>query len=150
MSKSLSIALGDLNVTGRHYDTVRGKDKLMQDLRCLLIEQVGTDPATPGWGSALDTDSYVGAVYSDALAAEARMDIMALLQGYQAAQLEKLKQETIQYDGLNTFEEGEVIESIDEITTLQVGTTLLVRINLTTVAGDQIRIDVPVDTFSYG
>ena len=84
----------------------------MQDLKCLLIERVGTDPATPDFGSQFETDTYIGSVYTEILAAEARAEVLELLQGYQAAQLEKIKEETIAYNGLNTLEAGEVIENM--------------------------------------
>ena len=150
MSKSFSIVTGDLSVTGRHYDTVSGKDKLIQDLRCLLIERVETDPATPDFGSRFETEDYIGQAYTEILASEARADVQALIQRYQQAQLEKLKQETITYGGRNTFNEGEVIETIDSIQSTFSGTTLLIRVTLTTMAGDTIKIDVPLDTYTYG
>jgi phage baseplate assembly protein W len=150
MSKSLSIKTGDLSVTGRHYDTVSGKDKLIQDLRCLMIERVGNDPATPDFGSQFDTDTYIGQVYTDVLAAEARQEVQDLLEGYQAAQLQKIKDETIAYNGLNTFSDGEVIQSIDSIASVTTGTSLLIRVILTTMSSEQIKIDVPLDTFTYG
>ena len=150
MSKSLSITTGDLSVTGRHYDTVSGKDKLIQDLRCALIEQVGDDPATPEFGSRFETDDYLGQVYSDELAQEAQIDVITILQEYQAAQLAKIQQEVITYNGLNTLSEGEVIETIDSVDSIFSGDTLIIRVQLTTIGGDQIKIDVPVDTFNYG
>lgn len=122
----------------------------MQDLRCLLIERLGTDAATPTFGSDFETDTYIGQVYTESLADEAKADIMGLLQSYQANQLERLKEETIAYNGLNTLEEGEVIESIDAIQHAFTGDTILIRVTLSTVAGDQIKIDVPVDSFTYG
>ena len=150
MSKSLSIAAGDLTVTGRHYDTVRGKDKLMQDLKCLMIEREGTDAATPEFGSQFETDTYIGNFYTDILAEEAKADVQQLLEDYQAAQLEKIKEETIAYNGLNTMEEGEVIETIDSIESAFSVDTLIIRVTLTTLSGEQIRIDVPLDTYTYG
>jgi hypothetical protein len=150
MSKSLSITSGDLSVTARHYDTVSGKDKLMQDLRCALIEQVGTDPATPEFGSRFETDDYLGQVYAEVLAEEARTDILAIIQNYQAAQLTKIQNETIAYNGLNTLDAGEVIETIDSIDSIFSGDTLVIRVQLTTISGDQVKIDVPVDSFTFG
>lgn len=150
MSKSLAITTGDLSITGRHYDTVSGKDKLIQDLRCALIEEVGTDPATPDFGSRFETDDYLGQAYTEILAEEARQDVMTILQSYQAAQLAKLQDETIAYNGLNTFSEGEVIETIDSIDSIFSGDTLIIRVTITTIAQEQIKIDVPVDNFTYG
>lgn len=150
MSKSLAITTGDLSVTGRHYDTVKGRDKLIQDLRCWLIERVGTDPATPDFGSQFETGAYIGQVYSEIVATEARADIQELLQRYQLGQLEKLKRETIAYNGRNTFDEGELIETIDSIQSTFAGTTLIIRVTLTTMANQQVKIDVPIDTYSYG
>lgn len=150
MSKSLALIAGDLNVTGRHYDTVRGKAKLIQDLTCFLIERTETDPATPDFGSQFETDAYIGNVYTDILATEARADIQELLQNYQSSQLEKIKNETIQYNGLNTLEDGEVIESIDSVQSTFSGTTLIVRVSLTVLSGETIKIDVPIDTYVYG
>lgn len=150
MSKSLAITTGDLSVTGRHYDTVTGKDKLIQDLRCALIEQTATDPATPEFGSDLGTDTYIGQVYNETLAEEARTEVMNVLLQYQAAQLQKLQDETITYNGLNTFDESELIDTIDSIDSIFSGDTLIIRVQLTTLAKDQIKIDVPVDMFTYG
>jgi hypothetical protein len=150
MSKSLSIAAGDLSVTQRHYDTVSGKDKLIQDLRCWLIERVNTDPATPDFGSRFETDEYIGQDYTDIIAAQARIDVQDILVRYQQSQLAKLQDETITYNGLNTFDEGEVIESIDSIQSTFSGTTLLIRVTLTTMAGEQVKVDVPLDSYSYG
>lgn len=150
MSKSLSIASGDLSVTGRHYDTVSGKDKLIQDLRCALIEQVGTDPATPEFGSRFETDDYLGQIYSETLAESAVIDVMTILQTYQQAQLTKIQQETVIYNGLNTFDAEEVIDTIDSVDSVFSGDTLVVRVQLTTIAGNQVKIDVPVDTYTFG
>jgi phage baseplate assembly protein W len=150
MSKSLSIASGDLSVTGRHYDTVTGKDKLMQDLRCALIEQIGDDPATPNFGSNFETDDYLGQVYTEALADQARSEVMSILQTYQANQLQKIQTEVITYNGINTLSAGEVIESIDSVDSTFSGDTLVIRVQLTTIDGSQVKIDVPVDTFTYG
>lgn len=122
----------------------------MQDLRCMLIERVGTDPATPDFGSQFETGEYIGQVYSDILAAEARLSIQDLLERYQAAQLEKIKQETIAYNGLNTLSNSEVIETIDSIVSTFTGTTLLIRVTITTMADEQIKIDVPLDLYNYG
>lgn len=122
----------------------------MQDLRCWLIERVSTDPATPDFGSRFETDEYIGQVYTDIMAAEARADVQDLLQRYQSAQLEKLKQETISYNGLNTLSEGEVIESIDSIQSTFSNTTLVIRVTLTTMTGEQVKIDVPLDMYTYG
>jgi hypothetical protein len=122
----------------------------MQDLRCALIEQVGTDPATPDFGSRFETDDYLGQVFTDVLAEEARTDVMSILQTYQANQLARIQDETIAYNGLNTMDEGEVIESIDAIDSLFSGDTLIIRVTITTLAKEQIKIDVPVDMFTYG
>lgn len=150
MSKSLSIATGDLSVTGRHYDTVTGKDKLIQDLRCALIEQVGTDPATPEFGSQFETDDYLGQVFSETLADQARIDVMTIIQSYQQAQLTKIQQETVQYNGKNTFDADEVIETIDSIDSVFSGDTLVIRVLLTTIGGTEVKIDVPVDPYTFG
>ena len=48
------------------------------------------------------------------------------------------------------MEEGEVIETIDSIESAFSVDTLIIRVTLTTLSGEQIRIDVPLDTYTYG
>ena len=144
MSKSLTLMNGDLSTVGRSFDTVEGKDKLMQDLRLHIMERIGTDPATPGFGSRFETDAYIGNVYSDELEMEARAEILDIVENYQQGQLEKMKSEIVQFRGRHTLSNDEIIETIDGIDSAFAGSNLLIRVHLTTLAGTQLRVNVPV------
>src|SRR4051794_27221905 len=54
MSWSLELRGGDLAIGGASYGVVTNQAKLVQDLRCAILERMGTDPDHPGYGSLID------------------------------------------------------------------------------------------------
>ena len=155
MSKSLSVVNGDLTVeAGRQFDTVRGINKLKQDLHLHILEHIGTDPSTPSYGSTLDggrqddgTDipSFIGQLMSEERASDARAEILRVLTRYQQDQLEKMKRESIQFRGQHTLEAGEVIHRIDSVVSRIVGTTIIVQAILTTLNNQAVKITIPIE-----
>jgi len=133
-------------IRGRSFDLVQGKDKLIQDLSLRIMEQIGTDPSFPELGSHFDTGEYIGQVYTVELEDAAREEVQGIIQQYQREQLEKIKAETIIFDGQNTLAPDEVIHTIDKIESVTVGTTILLRVSLSTLSGQSVRIDVPVES----
>lgn len=153
MSKSFAITNGDLNIgTGRSYVTVSGKDKLMQDLRLWVLEQIGIDSATPSYGSPLDGgiidgeafDSFIGQNATVDNLNQIRIAVLNLLQQYQSMQYSKMQDEATIYNGANTLEEDEVVDEIVGVTATQVGTTILVRALVHTLAGSTVQITLPI------
>lgn len=146
MSKSFLVVSGDLVTAGRSFETVRGTAKLLQDLKHRIIERIGTDPATPEFGSRFESDTYIGESYTKELEMEARAEIISLIQDYQQEQLAKIKAEIVRYSGDHTLDPNEVIDTINSIESVSIGTTILLRISLTTLSGQSVRVDVPLET----
>jgi hypothetical protein len=131
---------------------VSGQDKLLQDLKLWVLERIGTDPATPTYGSRLDggvingeeVPTFIGMMVNERVAAEIRSEVISLLQRYQAAQYEKLREETILYVGKNTLDASEIIQSIDSVRIRSESTTIIVSVHLTTLANQSLNLTFPV------
>src|SRR6476661_2816084 len=54
MSWSLALRNGDLAISGRSLGQTTGPSKLVQDLRCALLEPRGFDDLHPTFGSLID------------------------------------------------------------------------------------------------
>lgn len=152
MSKSLRLVNGDLSISNRSLDTVRGKDKLFQDLSLWLRERIGTDPMTPTFGSTLDggilnnqeIPSFIGRTLNPIISAQIQAEIYRILVLYQKKQLEKIKAEASRYQGKNTLDPDEVIDTIDSVSTSSLGTTVVVRVMLTTLANNNLNFVLPI------
>ena len=155
MSKSFELANGDLQLgSGRSYNIVSGEQKLLQDLRLWVTEQVGTDNLIGGtYGSALDggvingevQESYIGRTGNFSTLGEIRIIVLNLVQQYQQMQFTKMQNEALLYNGANTLDADEVIDSIESVQLAQVGTTVLVQVILTTLGGSSIKLTLPLD-----
>lgn len=152
MSKSLRLEHGDLVVgSGRAFDMVSGQDKLFQDLTLWLLEKIGTDPSAPTYGSRLDggtengedVPSFIGQIASQERILEIKAEVINVLNFYQNTQLEKMKREMIQYGGRHTLSDDEVLHTVDNIETVQLGTTIIVRVTCTTLSGANLQITIP-------
>lgn len=152
MSKSFAIVNGDLAIGGgRSYATVSGQQKLFQDLKLWILEQIGTDPSTPTYGSALDggvidgqpVDSFIGQLATQERMLEVQAEIAALLERYQQEQLEKMRREVVEFRGTHTLSPQEILHRVVNIETAQTGTTILVRVTCECLSGDQFKLTVP-------
>ena len=152
MSKSLQLVNGDLFISNRSLQTIRGKDKLFQDLSLWLRERIGTDPMTPTYGSTLDggivdnenVPSFIGRTINPFVAGQIQSEVYNNIIKYQKAQLQKIKNESSIYQGKNTLDPDEVINTIDSIKTSNIGTTVVVRVVLTTLSNQQINLTLPL------
>lgn len=143
MSQSLKLQNGDLVVTsGRAFQVVKNRDKLVQDLKLWILEQFGTDANTPEYGSMLD--SYIGAPMSQGMINQVQAEILRVLQQYQAMQLDNMQNDTIQYQGSTTLDPSEVIASIDGLTVQAVGSMILVSVALTTLDENPTQLAIPI------
>jgi hypothetical protein len=151
MSKSLALVNGDLAIFGRSYATVEGSAKLVQDLRLWVLERIGTDPATPTYGSTLDggvvngvsVPSFIGEQLDDNNSLAIQGVVQTLLQTYQQNQLAKMKAEVTQY-GKTTMSNDEIIHTIDSIQVAIFGTTVIIQAHLTTLAGETFTLTIPL------
>lgn len=152
MSTSFRIQGGDLSVgAGRSFERAIGSLKLAQDLRLWVLEHVGTDPATPTFGSRLDggiidgepVESFIGQVATEARQAEIRTEMIALLSQYQAGQIAKMQREMLAYGGSHTLTADETLHSIESVLTTQIGDQIIVRVLCHTLAGTQFQLTIP-------
>lgn len=152
MSQSFRISGGDLVLQNRSFATVDGQDKLFQDLSLMLEEPLGTDSLAPTYGSSLDNEiingqevsPFIGQVFNSQIAASIVGEVRRVLSNYQQAQLQKMQQEAIQFQGRTTLNDSEIIYSIDSINISNSGMIVLVQVSLTTLAGISVKLTFPV------
>lgn len=153
MSTSFKIINGDLAIgAGRNFEVVSGRAKLLQDLRLWVLERIGTDSATPTYGSRLDggiineqeIPTFIGRFINDQVAADIRAEVVSLVQRYQQGQFEKVRNETILYTGKNTLDADELIQSLDNVRVKADGTTIIVSVDITTMANNTVTLTLPV------
>lgn len=154
MSTSFRLTNGDLSIgSGRSLEVVSGENKLRQDLRLWVLERIGTDPATPTYGSRLDggiidgeeVPTFIGQIVNAQIEAEIRSEVITLLQRYQAMQYEKIRNETILYSGKNTLEANEIIKTIDLVRVYAENTTIIVNVYISTLANTTLNLTIPIE-----
>ena len=152
MSYSLNISRGDLNLGGPSgISTVTGTQKLVQDLKCWLLEPFGTDPLHIAFGSSLvetnpesaDQDFLIGNVMSQAVAMKIETEILRVLNEYQNQQQAAIDAEMERY-GSHTFKPGEILYSVNGVTAYQVYDTLVCKVSITTGSGQTLKFAQPV------
>lgn len=107
------LALGRSN----RIDTVAGHQKLLQDLRCWLLEPYGAGFMTPNFGSFLTESSsrgFIGKQIGAETKAELLSEIQRILTLYQAAQQEKIKIAKMN-NTLNMYSRKEILNRIVDI-----------------------------------
>lgn len=153
MSNSLKITGGDLTVgSGRAFETVSQREKLGQDLRLWVLERMGTDPATPNYGTTLDggrvngqeVDSLIGQMLTNERIVEVRAQLANMCSQYQQVQLAKIQRDMTQFAGQTTLTPEEILQVVQNIEVKSSGTTIIARITILTMAGSQISITIPV------
>lgn len=153
MSISFSIDGGDLKVgSGRSFETVTGAQKLAQDLGLWVLERIGTDPATPQYGSRLDggiidgisIDSFIGQTLTNERVLEVKQELSTLLAQYQQDQVSKMQREMVLYNGNHTLTTDETLSTVDSIEAVSVGDQIIVRVSITTLAGSNFKLTLPL------
>lgn len=153
MSWSLELRNGDLTAGGARLGTVTGNQKLIQDLRCWILERMGTDNLHPGYGSLIDGgrtpqgatySSLIGESHVEFAAAEIESDLNRIIQDYQRAQLARVKGERLNNHPVS-LTPGEVLLEINGINFEMTEDRLRVSVSLLTGSGDDVHIDVPLE-----
>jgi phage baseplate assembly protein W len=149
---SLAIRNGDLTLGGSSYGTVTGEDKLVQDLRCFILEKRGTDDMHPTYGTTLDggrlddgTESpgLIGKPNTALVQLEVESELKRIINDYQARQLERAKADRMAY-GKTTLHRGEVLLGVTEMKFTPVGDTLNILITLQTANDTKIDLGLEV------
>lgn len=155
MTWSLRIAHGDLAISGTNLDTVTAEQKLIQDMRCWILERIGTDTMHPTYGAALDggrrngreVPSLIGRIDSNMVALEAESEIRRIVLAYQQQQLTRAQRDRAVY-GRATLTRGEVVTGIKSIQISQVTDGLFIRLTVQTAGRGPIVIDIPLTSDS--
>ena len=145
---------GDLFHDEGHYQTIQGPAKIAQDLRCQILESMGSDDLHPEFGSTLDggttpeglevkgvittTDFNNAAMYVEA-------EVRRIEREYQERQLSRMNAD-IQTYGRTTLRRDEVLDAIGPLEFHQVGDTLFVQIRIIPISGIPEIIDLPIVT----
>lgn len=151
MTWSLRIFNGDLiKGLNNSLDTVRGSEKVVQDLICWIKEPIGSDPLNPDLGSFIDQggegETYLvrneavslPSNYSDLVISE----ITRLIKDYQRKQSVNIENEMSQFGRIVTFQPDEIINDF-KINYVQNYDTLYVSVNLKSVSGEYM-FNIPV------
>lgn len=152
MTWSLRIRNGDLMLSGTEFDQVTGSNKLVQDLRCAILERQGTDDLHPDFGSLIDggrdsngnlVNSIIGGQNWNYMALIVESEIRRIASELQDRQVARAQQDRYTY-GKATQTSGEVLKQISSVNMVQVQDSLVVQVGLITGSGEDIVLDIPV------
>lgn len=144
MTWSLQISNGDFTVDAAHLGTVTAQNKLLQDFRCAILEQMGTDNLHPEYGSLIDgginaegkvVEGVIGRTDPHEVAMLIESEVSRIARYMQRTQLARAKSDKMTY-GRATLVPQEVLLSLNGIDFLQREDLLRVTIHLT-AANDQ-------------
>lgn len=153
MSWSLKLTNGDLDLRAASYGIVTGEAKLIQDLRCFILEKMGTDPLHPEFGSLIDggrrpdgtvIDGVIGLVNNDLARLEVESDIRRIVREYQQRQLGRAREDKGRY-GKTTFSRGEVLVALNSVDFEAVADTLNVTLVITTGNENELELALTFD-----
>ncbi len=152
MTWSLALQNGDLQLSGSDLGIVTGEAKLIQDLTCFVLTQLGSDPSHPDYGSIIlgGTDgsgiayqSFLSGVYTTGNASQLMNELQRILLAYQNMQLIRAQTDKAVY-GKTTFSKGEVLLTVNSITATTNQSTVTLVVSMTTAAGTSVNLNVPV------
>lgn len=154
MTYSLDISSGDLSMSGPGgVAVVTSQHKLVQDLRCHMLESIGHDPMHPDFGSALDggvlpdgtvIETNIGNIITKNALLNIETEIRRILTNYQRLQLSRIRSEQSIYSGRDYFDTGEILYAVDGVQATQFGSTVVVRVSIRTASGRSINFATPI------
>lgn len=154
MTYSLNIKGGDLSLGGPGgLSVVTSTDKLIQDLKCWILEAIGTDPLHPDYGSMLDgggvpggpqMNGLIGTTIDQTTLLQVEAEIRRILSLYQQQQINRIQVEKALYAGKHTYTFGELLYSVDGVTATQFKDTIIVNVSIRTANGQSISFSQPV------
>jgi len=123
MTWSLRLYHGDLQKSGSQLAKVSNETKMVQDLRCQFLYQMGIDDLHPDFGSLLDggktpdgviRDSLIGMDDKEYAKALLYSEIQRVISDYQERQLARAKLDKLVY-GKATLTRNEVVQAVESI-----------------------------------
>jgi hypothetical protein len=148
MSWSLQVHNGDLVLLGTTLSTVKGPNKLAQDLRCAILERMGTDESHPWFGSLVDggisngmmVPGLIGTNDIGEAALEIEAEIRRIAEIYQQQQLQRLESDRLTY-GKSTLDSGELLMGVNNVQIMQAEDRLLVTASIRTGNDTDVDLD---------
>ena len=155
MSWSLQLRGGDLVIDGSSFATITDQTKLVQDLRCAILERMGTDEDHPWFGSLIDGGRLNGVEQPSLIATgdwstavlTVEGEIRRIVDQYQKQQIARSERDRSSY-GKPTLTPGEILMGVGDITFYQAQDNLLCRVTLITGADGRLTLNVPLGTNS--
>lgn len=135
--KTLALSGGDLVVGPGGLRMLDGAAKLRQDIALALGEEYGHDPYHPGWGSVLQ--QYVGEPITEDTPMLVQAEVNRILQQYIAYQRQRLEAASLNGQP-HTISTSEIIRTVNAIDVSVEYDTVSVLIDLTTMAGQTMKI----------
>lgn len=154
MSWSLELHGGDFTVGASHLGMVIKTNKLIQDLRCAILEKMGTDNLHPDFGSLIDggvgpdgqpVPGVIGQSDFDLVLLEIESEITRIARKHQAAQLSRVKSDRRTF-GQPTLDVAEVLIEVTGIEFTSLSDQLFVKVSLQTATGQSFDLVFPLDT----
>jgi hypothetical protein len=140
MSWSLRLTNGDLNLDGGDYAVVTGPEKLVQDLRCWILEPQGNDVMHPTYGSIME--DVIGQYLSPEQMMNIEAEIRRVVMSYSAQQQDRRSRDAVVYGGKNTLSPGEICTGISKIVIQPVSDAAVCWVSITTANGDALAFTV--------
>lgn len=140
-------------IGGSNFGTVTDQNKLVQDLRCAILERMGTDEDHPWFGSLIDGGRLNGVDQPSIIATDdwnvavlsVEGEIRRIVDQYQKAQVIRVERDRNTY-GKPTLTPGELLMGVGDIQFYQAQDNLLCRVTLITGADSEITVNVPLGT----
>lgn len=151
MSWSLEIRNGDLTVDRGQLGIATGGNKLGQDLRCHILERMGTDRLHPSYGSVLDggtrqdgieVESIIGETDEGLIRTFINTEINRIMKDHQSKQYDRAIDDRLKYNH-TTLTDAEILETVDT-ELVSFADMMMVRIKLHSASGAETRIGIPL------
>lgn len=149
MSYSLQLRNGDLVVDRGRLGFVTGPQKLVQDIRCALLERMGTDDLHPEFGSILDggtvdgeeVEGIIGETDPQVIRSFVATEVNRIISAYRNAQINRAQTDLITYSK-TTLSLGEALSDA-QVNIGMIEDMLVVQIVLIAESGDKKTIAIP-------
>jgi len=151
MTWSLALKNGDLSLSSSNgLDVVTNEEKLVQDLRCNLLEKMGNDDMHPDFGSLLNGgtmpngtqhNGYIGERDDDTTILGIQSEVTRVVNNYQERTLSRAKIDKLSY-GKATLTHGEVLYDLNDIIVQKSLDKVNVMINFTSAANNEQTLEI--------
>ncbi len=154
MSWSLQLRNGDLVSDGASLAQVTGYAKLVQDLRCAILERRGSDDLHPRFGSMIDggydnngnwVESLIGEDQIEFVVLSVDSDLRRIAAEYQQQQVSRAKSDRVQY-GESTLNNSELLLEVKSVDFTQINDELLVNVTIQTGVGNTVALSIPLQS----